>query len=300
MDFRYKLTIAVITMNRATQLKQAIQSCVASKLPEKTQFVIVDNASTDDTPAVIRQLKESVPYDMVCDRQEENRGVGGGRNICFDLAQGEYVYFLDDDAIISENSWNTFFVKSLQFLDENPTAATLTTFIYDHVFGNRSPVTAKQETLGGLKTAFTFQGGSVFIRKEAFSSPLFLNIMYGNEEVSLSMDAMDRGMHNVYMPDISIHHMPMVDKWHTPDQDAMNMRGAANLYAIRKLQYPWVFLPLLYAAYRLRIHRYRLQDKSLIKTYRQKNREFCKKYSLRKVKIKTVIKSFKEFGATTF
>ena len=140
----------------------------------------------------------------------------------------------------------------------------------------------------------------MFIRKVAFTSPLFLNIMYGNEEVSLSMAAMDQGLHNVYMPDISIDHLPMVDKWHTQDQDAMNMRGAANLYAIRKLQYPWVFLPLLYAAYRLRIHRYRLKDKSLIKEYRQRNRVFCKQHSLKKVKIKTVLKSFREFGATTF
>ena len=300
MYSEYKLTIAVITMNRSAQLQQALQSCVESVLPEKTQFVIVDNASTDDTPQVLARLQESFPYDIVCDRQTENRGVGGGRSICFDLAKGEYVYFLDDDAVISQSSRQNFFVKSLQYLDENPTAVTLTTFIYDKVFGKRSAIVSKKETVGGLKTVFTFHGGSVFIRKSAFSSPLFLNIMYGKEEVSLSMDAMDRGLHNVYMPDISIDHMPMVDKWHTQNQDALNMCGAGNLYAIRKLQYPWVFLPLLYAAYRLRIHRYRLQDKSLIKTYRKKNREFCKTHSLRKIKIKTVLKSFREFGATTF
>lgn len=300
MEFRYKLTIAVITMNRSAQLQQAIQSCIDSALPAKTQFVIVDNASTDDTPQVVQQLKQSLPYDLIYNRQDENRGVGGGRNVCFDLAQGEYVYFLDDDAIISANSRETFFTKSLQYLDENPSAATLTTFIDDKVFGNRSVVTSKTETLGGLKTSFTFHGGSVFVRKAAFSSPLFLNIMYGKEEVSLSMDARDRGYCNVYDPTISIDHLPMVDKWHTSDQDAMNMCGAANLYAIRKLQYPWVFLPLLYMAYRLRIHRYRLKDKRWIKIYRKKNREFCKAHSLKKVKIRTVLKSVCEFGATTF
>lgn len=287
-------------MNRSAQLLQAIQSCLDSTLPEKTQFVIVDNASTDDTPEIVQQLKESVPYDLVYNRQEENRGVGGGRNICFDLAQGEYVYFLDDDAIISENCRETFFTKSLQYLDENPTAATLTTFIYDKVFGDRGIVTSKTETLGGLKTSFTFHGGSVFVRKSAFSSPLFLNIMYSNEEISLSMDARDRGFHNVYDTTISIDHLPMVDKWHTQDQDEMNMRGAANLYAIRKLQYPWVFLPLLYMAYRLRIYRYRLKNKGLIKIYGKKIREFCKANSIKKVKVRTVLRSVCEFGKTTF
>lgn len=300
MGFIYKLTIAVITMNRSAQLVQAIESCLASALPEKTQFVIVDNASTDDTPQVLQKLKEVTPYDMVCNRQEENRGVGGGRNVCFDLAQGEYVYFLDDDAVISKNSQKTFFANSLQYLDDNPSVATLTTFIYDKVFGDRSATTSKTEMIGGLKTTFTFHGGSVFVRKAAFSSPLFLDIMYGKEEVSLSMDARDRGFHNVYDPTISIDHLPLVDKWHTANQDALNMCGAANLYAIRKLQYPRIFLPLLYAAYRLRIHRYQLKDRTLIKTYRKKNREFCKTHSLKRVKVRTVLKSFREFGLTTF
>lgn len=300
MQNKYKLTIAVITMNRAAQLKQAIESCVQSALPEKTQFVILDNASTDDTQQIIQELQKTVPYDMVCTKETQNRGAGGGRNICFDLAQGEYVYFLDDDAVISENCRDTFFVKSLQFMDENPKAATLTTFIYDTVFGNRSPVIAKTTSLGGLKTVFMYPEGSVFLRRTVFSSPLYLNIVYGYESAAPSVSVIDRGLHNVYMPDISIDHMPMVDKWHTQNQDALNMLGAANLYAIRKLQYPWVFLPLLYAAYRMRIHRYRLQDKSLINVYRQKNRQFCKEHSLKKVKIKTVLKCFREFGATVF
>lgn len=300
MQNQYKLTIAIITMNRANQLKDAVESCVASRLPEKTQFVIVDNASTDETPQVVEQLQTTVSYDIVYDRQKENRGVGGGRNVCFDLAQGEYVYFFDDDAIINEGCLETFFINSLQYMDENPTVATLTTFIHDKVFGDRRSVTAKRETVGGLKSVFTFHGGSVFIRKSAFSSPLFLNIMYGQEEVSLSMDAMDRGLHNVYMPDLSIDHLPMVDKWHTKNQDEMNMQGATNLYSIRKLQYPWVFLPLLYAAYRLRIYRYHLKDKGLIKVYRQKHRAFCRNSSLHKIKIRTVLKSCREFGMKTF
>ena len=35
MEHKYKLTIALITMNRAEQLKAAVLSCAASVLPEK-------------------------------------------------------------------------------------------------------------------------------------------------------------------------------------------------------------------------------------------------------------------------
>ena len=46
---KYKLTIAVLTMNRAEQMRHAIESCLNCVLPSRTQFVIVDNASTDHT-----------------------------------------------------------------------------------------------------------------------------------------------------------------------------------------------------------------------------------------------------------
>ena len=51
-----KLTIAIITMNRAQQLKEAIESCFQSQLPQETEFVIIDNASTDDTQTVAHHV----------------------------------------------------------------------------------------------------------------------------------------------------------------------------------------------------------------------------------------------------
>ena len=48
-----KLSIALVTMNREKQLIEALQSCIASTLPKDTQFVIIDNASTDGTESVI-------------------------------------------------------------------------------------------------------------------------------------------------------------------------------------------------------------------------------------------------------
>ena len=42
------LSICVVTMNRANQLKEALESCLACELPIKTEFVIIDNASCDN------------------------------------------------------------------------------------------------------------------------------------------------------------------------------------------------------------------------------------------------------------
>ena len=53
----YKLSIGVVTMNRAAQLKEALESCLACQLPAKTEFIIIDNASTDNTEEIVKMAQ---------------------------------------------------------------------------------------------------------------------------------------------------------------------------------------------------------------------------------------------------
>ena len=50
-----KLSIAVVTMNRSIQLIEALDSCLTCNLPNDTEFVIIDNASTDDTEQKVKE-----------------------------------------------------------------------------------------------------------------------------------------------------------------------------------------------------------------------------------------------------
>ena len=174
MDYEYKLTISLITMNRADQLREAVLSCVASELPEKTQFVIVDNASTDHTEQVVAELKNQISYDLVYRREAENRGVGGGRNMAFDLSKGEYVYLFDDDAVIPEEQYSVFFHKAIEFMEKYPEVALLTTEVEDKVFGQRGIPLAKRMKVGEYRCSCNFHGTSFLLRRKCFSSPLFM------------------------------------------------------------------------------------------------------------------------------
>lgn len=49
------LSITFVTMNRSKQLENAINSCLMCNLPSETEFVIVDNASTDNTEEIIKK-----------------------------------------------------------------------------------------------------------------------------------------------------------------------------------------------------------------------------------------------------
>lgn len=296
---KYKLTIAILTMNRAEQMRHAVKTCFQSLLPERTQFVIVDNASTDHTQKVAEELKKQCEYDLIYKCLPENKGVGGGRNVCFDLAEGEYVYFLDDDAEIPLECNKTFFSKSLSYMDRNPDVMSLTTKIEDEVFGKRVPHYAKTLKKDGLPCVYLFQGGSTFLRRSFFESPLFMEIMYGNEEIPVSMYVLDSGYYNVYMEEIFINHLPKVDKWKI-NGDRLKSLGVNNTYAIKTLMYPSIFRFPLFVVYKMRMRRYQIKNRELLQEEKKAQKQFVAKNKLRKIRCSTVMKAFFEFGATVF
>lgn len=55
-----KLTIGLVTMNRERQVAEAIQSCLQSNLPNETEFVVINNASTDNTENVVKSILDSI------------------------------------------------------------------------------------------------------------------------------------------------------------------------------------------------------------------------------------------------
>jgi glycosyltransferase involved in cell wall biosynthesis len=92
-----KLSICIPTYNRADTLRQALDSIIPQIANHEVEIVIVDNASSDETPTLVRgYMQEQTCVRYV--RQPEN--VGFDRNIitCIEQARGDYVsLFADDD-----------------------------------------------------------------------------------------------------------------------------------------------------------------------------------------------------------
>ena len=99
------VTIALCTYNRAEFLRRALASLVAQQLSAARPFevVIVDNASTDDTPRVAAEVAASaaVPVRIAC---ESRQGVAFARNRSVAEARGEWIAFFDDDQV-AEPTW---------------------------------------------------------------------------------------------------------------------------------------------------------------------------------------------------
>jgi glycosyltransferase involved in cell wall biosynthesis len=100
-----RLTIAVPTHNRARLLAGTLASIAALKFPEGIipECLIVDNNSPDDTRDAVEVFARNAPI-AVRYVIEPQLGSSYARNRAIAEARGEYIFFIDDDAI-AEADW---------------------------------------------------------------------------------------------------------------------------------------------------------------------------------------------------
>lgn len=295
-----KLSICVITMNRASQLREALKSCLNCVLPDDTTFIIVDNGSTDDTEAVVKDLLSKSKYSFIYKKLEKNIGVGPGRNLCYNLSNSEYSYYLDDDAVIDETCYETFFSTALSIFDNNNCVGSITSLIKDPVT-SRDPIIAKSWKVDKYPCILMYHGGSHFIRNNVYKkrNALYDNIKYGSEELSPSLYAIDNGYQNIYIPDISITHCPKINKWQKSSESLKKIIAiyCMNQYYIKKSILPIYFIPLVYLAYKIRIIKY-------FRDYHLPYSDSCDlttEITLKnRIKLSTTLKLLLQFGLKVF
>ena len=93
-----KVTVVVPTHDRSSMLARTIES-LAEQDYAPMEIVVVDNASTDDTESVVRDLARTVR--RLRHVLEPQLGVSHARNRGAAEANGELVAFIDDDAVAS-------------------------------------------------------------------------------------------------------------------------------------------------------------------------------------------------------
>jgi glycosyltransferase involved in cell wall biosynthesis len=88
-------TIAIPTYNRAAFLRKSL-ACALSQTSEEVEVLVSDNASTDDTPTVVREAGDRVRY------VRNDRNIGAAANFLqlVELAHGQFFSFLQDDDLI--------------------------------------------------------------------------------------------------------------------------------------------------------------------------------------------------------
>lgn len=107
-----KVSVIIPTHNRAELVEKAIKSVLAQTYTDH-EILVCDDASTDNTPHVIKSFKDPrIRYT----RYENNIGVIEVRNNAIMKSTGSYIAFLDDD-----DEWlPTKLEKQVSVLDDSP------------------------------------------------------------------------------------------------------------------------------------------------------------------------------------
>jgi glucosyl-dolichyl phosphate glucuronosyltransferase len=92
------ITVALCTHNHVDRLGRTLADLARLKLPASPwEFLIIDNASTDGTPALLAATDWRPAGVIVRIIREEKLGISNARNRALLEARGEYLLFMDDD-----------------------------------------------------------------------------------------------------------------------------------------------------------------------------------------------------------
>lgn len=101
----YDVTIGIPVYKSVDYVRRALESALAQTY-SSIEFLIVDDAGNDGSIDVVQSVKETHPRggDIHIINHEENLGVSASRNDIIDNAKGDYLYFMDSDDVIVENT----------------------------------------------------------------------------------------------------------------------------------------------------------------------------------------------------
>jgi len=103
-----KFSFVVPVYNIAPYLRECIDSLLAQDTPaSECEIVAVNDGSTDESPAILREYEAANPGRFVIIDQP-NAGLGPARNTGLARARGEYVWFVDSDDVLRRNSLPLF------------------------------------------------------------------------------------------------------------------------------------------------------------------------------------------------
>lgn len=95
-----KVSIIMLTYNREHLVERAIRSILNQTFGD-FEFIIIDNGSTDRSGIIAKEFEKEDDRIKVLSIPKSN--IGTGRNVGLEVANGDYITFIDDDDFAEED-----------------------------------------------------------------------------------------------------------------------------------------------------------------------------------------------------
>lgn len=245
------VSVVIVNWNGASDLEECLASLRAQTLAEPVEVVVVDNASADDSLAVLERQRP--PLRVI--RNAVNRGFAAGCNQGIAASRGEFVALLNADAVV-EPAWLDELVARIR-TDAGIGACASRIHSYDQrsVFDNaghvlhgdgltrgRGRLEPDRGQFDAVEEVFCFSGCAALLRREmlddvgTFDESFFAYC----EDADLGFRARLRGWSCVYVPSAVVFHKYSRSTGAYSPLKALNVERNRVWLAVKNLPLPWL------------------------------------------------------------
>lgn len=108
---RYNCSVIIPTYNNSCFLKRCIESVLIQKTKYSYQIIIIDDGSTDDTRKILDDFRNIDNVEII---YQSNKGFSGARNAGLNIAEGEYLMFVDSDDRLCQGAIEQLLKKAFE------------------------------------------------------------------------------------------------------------------------------------------------------------------------------------------
>lgn len=143
----YSVTVILPVYNCERFLERAIESVINQDMFNECELILVDDGSTDNSPALCDSYSEK--YDNIRVIHQKNSGVSVARNNGLKIASGEWITFLDSDDYLLPGAFQVIkqYKESDLICTENKSNETISDENFNHLSFGTFNINAIQDSL---------------------------------------------------------------------------------------------------------------------------------------------------------
>ncbi|MGX7030621.1 glycosyltransferase family 2 protein [Vagococcus zengguangii] len=204
------VTIMIPAHNEEVMIEQTIHYLMNELLYQNYEILVMDDGSTDQTPAILARL--SAQYEKLrVVRVEANKGKAHAFNLGLSFAKGEYILSNDADTVPEVDALNKYMNYFLSEEGRNIAAVTANMDVQnrDRLIEKSQTVefssivgTIKRAQMGMLGSMYSYSGANTMYRKAALIDVGLFRQDRATEDISICWDHQFFGWRAVFAPEI--------------------------------------------------------------------------------------------------
>jgi hypothetical protein len=191
------VSFVVIAYNEAPNIEHCLRSVLSQGGARVMQVVVVDDASSDETPDIVTRIATEDPRVKLV-RLDTNMGRGNARATGVGTATGDLIAMVDGDIVLPPD----WLERCLASLPGHEAAGGMAVPDGDVAYVYRAFGLSPR----GRRSTMTLTGNNALFRREVFRRVGFDRSLSEGEDIALNHDMERAGLRAVLVPGLSVAH----------------------------------------------------------------------------------------------